>query len=510
MKRLLCAAVAFAVLACAFCAVAEELTDTQRFADLVSEFELYMEAGVEDYNELIRIQGGFYSISSAYGNLLGAYCNALSCAADGRYSLAIGYAELIAANDLFNNELLPQIESPHIAGGRALLTYVSARGAQAEGDAESAFDSYLLCPDYFDTPARINALEPSVCELKYNRGVSAYQSGDYNTAYECFLFTSGYNYKDSADWLKFADIELKATPAPTKKPTPTPKPSYKQARANMSARQKLQSCVSAGTYHTVCLKTGGTALAAGWNIDEQCSVSKWSGIVAVAAGSYHTVGLKSNGAVVAVGSNNNNQCNVSKWRDIVAVAAGTLHTVGLRADGTVVAVGSNYFKQCDVSAWRDIVAVAAGSYHTVGLKADGTLVAAGRNDEKQLNVGAWRGITAIAAGGYHTIGIKSNGTVVAIGDNEYNQCDVGAWRNIVAVAGGNLHTVGLKSDGKPVAAGSNYYNQCHISAWSDIVAVAAGDNHTLGLTSDGYVVAIGHNWYTQCNVSKFSGVGVAD
>ena len=86
----------------------------------------------------------------------------------------------------------------------------------------------------------------------------------------------------------------------------------------------------------------------------------------VAAGYYHTVGLKSDGTAVAVGHNDYGQCNVGDWTDITQVAAGGYHTVGFKSDGTVVTVGRNDEGQCNV-----------GGYHTVGLKSDGTVVAAG-------------------------------------------------------------------------------------------------------------------------------------
>lgn len=76
--------------------------------------------------------------------------------------------------------------------------------------------------------------------------------------------------------------------------------------------------------------------------------------MAVSAGTKHTVGLKSDGTVVAVGFNNCGQCDVSGWTDIVAVSSGYEHTVGLKSDGTVVAVGYNKYGQCDVSGWTDI------------------------------------------------------------------------------------------------------------------------------------------------------------
>ena len=75
-------------------------------------------------------------------------------------------------------------------------------------------------------------------------------------------------------------------------------------------------------------------------------MSEWHDIVALSAGANHTVGLKSDGTVIAVGGNLNGQCNVEDWKDIVSVSAGAYHTVGLKADGTAIAVGNNDFRQC--------------------------------------------------------------------------------------------------------------------------------------------------------------------
>ena len=226
--------------------------------------------------------------------------------------------------------------------------------------------------------------------------------------------------------------------------------------------------VSTGNNHTVALKSDGTVVAVGDNINGQCDVSGWTDIVAVAAGGWHTVGLKSDGTVVTSGYNERGQRNVSGWTDIVAVTAGRRHTVGLKSDGTVVAVGDNDNGQRDVKDWTDIVAVTAGGYYTVGLKSDGTVVAVGNNDYGQCDVREWTDIVAVAAGGWHTVGLKSDGTVVAVGDNKYGQCDVSDWTDIVAVTAGNYHTTGLKSDGTVVAVGYNEYGQCDVSGWKDI------------------------------------------
>jgi len=65
------------------------------------------------------------------------------------------------------------------------------------------------------------------------------------------------------------------------------------------------------------------------------------------------VGVKSDGTVVAVGRNLEGQCDVSGWANITQVALGAahLHTVGLKSDGTVVAVGNNDNGRCNVNDW---------------------------------------------------------------------------------------------------------------------------------------------------------------
>lgn len=92
-------------------------------------------------------------------------------------------------------------------------------------------------------------------------------------------------------------------------------------------------------------------MAVGGNEDGQCNVNSWRDIVAISAGTSHTVGLKSNGTVTATGSNASGQCNVENWKGIVAVSAGYAYTVGLKSDGKVVVVGANSKGQCNVEDW---------------------------------------------------------------------------------------------------------------------------------------------------------------
>ncbi len=206
-------------------------------------------------------------------------------------------------------------------------------------------------------------------------------------------------------------------------------------------------------------------------------------IVAVSAGGYHTACLKYDGTVVVIVENleyKDKWKDVESWTDIVAVSSGAGHLIGLKTDGTVVAVGDNDCGQCDISGWTDIVAVSAGYDHTVGLKSDGTVVAVGDNENGQCNVEGWTEIVAVSAGTNHTVGLKSDGTVVATKyiETEYNeshgQCDVSGWTDIVAISAGYDHTVGLKSDGTVVATEyievgyKKYHGQCDVSEWKDI------------------------------------------
>merc|ERR1712032_1234129 len=79
----------------------------------------------------------------------------------------------------------------------------------------------------------------------------------------------------------------------------------------------------------------------------------------VSAGSLHTVLLRTDGQAVACGVNDFGQCDVPPLEDGVAysqVSAGTNHTVLLRTDGQAVAFGRNHDGRCDVPPLEDGVA----------------------------------------------------------------------------------------------------------------------------------------------------------
>lgn len=269
-----------------------------------------------------------------------------------------------------------------------------------------------------------------------------------------------------------------------------------------------RSCVAASFTNYVALKTDGSVLLGGTEVDTLRAAKSWKTIVDIATGvarSNFLIGLRADGTVAAVGNNQYGQCDVSVWKDVIAVSAGSQHTLGLRADGTVVAAGRNNEGQCEVSGWTDIVAVSAGSLYSLGLRADGTVVAAGRNDCGQGDVGDWSDIVAVAAGLNHSLGLRADGTVVAAGKNAEAQrycCDVGEWTDIVAIAADGHHSYGVLADGTVLATGSTPVQSQVVSGWTDVRELAVSSGYLLGVRGDGTVYLGQASYSNPSNNSK--------
>ncbi len=256
----------------------------------------------------------------------------------------------------------------------------------------------------------------------------------------------------------------------------------------------------------------GTIVAWGSNSNGQCAVpSPNTDFTAIAAGAVHSLGLKTDGSIVAWGSNldesgnyYSGQCVVPNPNtDFVAISAGREHSLGLKTDGSIVAWGSNRFGQCTVpSPNTDFIAIVAGARHSLGLKADGSIVTWGNNDYGQCTVPSPNtDFTAIAAGTSHSLGLKTDGSIVAWGNHDYGLCTVPSPNtDFTAIAAGGLHSLGLKTDGLIVAWGSNGFGQCTVPSPNTGFTVIAASGHSLGLKIDGSIVAWGSNGFGQCNV----------
>lgn len=291
--------------------------------------------------------------------------------------------------------------------------------------------------------------------------------------------------------------------------------------------------VASTNNHTVGLRSDGTVVATGSNVYGQCDVEDWTNIVAIQTGQAYrsnpdedtttltytyTLGLKTDGTVVATGSNLEGQCNVSQWTDVVYLTTGTCNwdgvfgsqTVALREDGTVLVAGTGSESWCDVSSWNDIVSVSTSGAHLVGLKSDGTVLAVGNPQEswglnpKRYDVSGWHDIIAVKTFALHTMGLKSDGTLVATGNNDsYNQLNISRWKDIIDFTTDH-HTVGLHPDGTLSVVGSNDYGQCNIRNWHNIVAIYSTHTHTVGIRADGTAIAVGYNQYGQCDLDGWT------
>lgn len=91
------------------------------------------------------------------------------------------------------------------------------------------------------------------------------------------------------------------------------------------------------------LATGRTQVTWGSNDHGQLAVpnAALSGVAAITAGSFHSLALRSDGSVVAWGRNHVGQTDVppEARQGVVAVAAGSRHSMVLLGSGRVVAFG---------------------------------------------------------------------------------------------------------------------------------------------------------------------------
>jgi len=224
--------------------------------------------------------------------------------------------------------------------------------------------------------------------------------------------------------------------------------------------------VSAGSSHTVALKTDGTLWAWG------------SGFLGDGTANYKTTPTK-------IGSETN-------W---ASVSAGSSHTVALKTDGTLWAWGSGFLGDgtanskstpTKIGSETNWASVSRGLNHTVALKTDGTLWAWGSNDEGQLGdgtsgeennkttptkIGNETNWASVSVGGRHTVALKTDGTLWAWGFNwerqlgddtlqpSYTPKKIGNETNWASVSAGDYHTVALKTGGTLWAWGRNYEGQ---------------------------------------------------
>ncbi|MCL2175350.1 MAG: hypothetical protein FWB73_04815 [Treponema sp.] len=298
--------------------------------------------------------------------------------------------------------------------------------------------------------------------------------------------------------------------------------------------------VSAGSLHTVAIKTDGTLWAWGDNrygqlgdgtsgidsndhsANKNIPVLIGSGYASVSAGDSHTVAIKTDGTLWAWGANSSGQLGDGTWYEskntpvqigtgYASVSAGDDHTVAIKTDGTLWAWGMNNYGQlgdgtntyyndgygnyinndrnAPVQIGTGYASVSAGSDHTVAIKTDGSLWAWGRNNYGQLGDGT---------NGY----LDENNNY--INNNKNTPVQIG--NGYASVSAGDNYTVAIKTDGSLWAWGWNYNGELgdgtnvHKNTPVQIgngYSTLSASNHTVAIKTDGSLWAWGWNYGQQ-------------
>jgi alpha-tubulin suppressor-like RCC1 family protein len=283
--------------------------------------------------------------------------------------------------------------------------------------------------------------------------------------------------------------------------------------------------ISAGSSHSVGVRTNGTVWAWGCNgqgrLGDNSTVNKSSPVSVtggftdwcqVSVGDSHSLGVRVNGTAWAWGCNNlgllgsGNTVSrsspvsvVGGFTDWCQVSAGSGHSLGVRQNGTAWAWGSNgtfgrlgdnsiVNKSSPVSVvggFTDWCQVSAGRYHSLGVRTNGTAWAWGDNTQGRLGdnttvsksspvsvVGGFTNWCQVGAGASHSLGVRTNGTAWAWGCNSQGQL------------GDNTITSRLS----PVSVVGGFTDWCQISTGGN-----SGGSHDVGMRTNGTVWAWGCN-----------------
>ncbi|MDO7854505.1 RCC1 domain-containing protein, partial [Hymenobacter convexus] len=285
---------------------------------------------------------------------------------------------------------------------------------------------------------------------------------------------------------------------------------------------RAQTRVSAGGNHSLSIHPDGTLWAWGNNASGQLGNGAIGGInptptqvgtatnwASVSAGSVHTLAVRTDGTLWAWGSNSNGQLGtgggssatpvqVGAATNWASVSAGSVHSLAVRTDGTLWAWGNNASGQLgtgggngnnptptQVGAATSWASVSAGANHSLAVRTDGTLWAWGNNASGQLGnnaiggssatpvqVGADTNWASVSAGSNHSLAVGTDGALWAWGSNSNGQLgngtvgasysirrQVGTATNWASVSAGNAHTLAVRTDGTLWAWGTNASGQ---------------------------------------------------
>jgi alpha-tubulin suppressor-like RCC1 family protein len=319
--------------------------------------------------------------------------------------------------------------------------------------------------------------------------------------------------------------------------------------------------VSAGNRHSLAVRTDGTAWAWGSNAsgrlgdgtttNRSSPVSVMGGFgdwCEISAGSSHSLAVRTDGTAWAWGSNTSGQLGdgsvtnrsspvsvVGGFGDWCEVSAGLAHSLAVRTDGTAWAWGLNSQGRLGdgsvtnqsspvsvVGGFSDWCEISAGGAHSLAVRTDGTAWAWGFNGDGRLGdgsvtsrtspvsvVGGFADWCEVSAGRYHSLAVRTDGTAWAWGFNTDGQLGdgsvtsrtspvsvVGGFGDWCEISAGYSHSLAVRTDGTAWAWGCNTNGQLGdgsvtsrtspvsvVGGFDDWCQISAGGAHSLGLRS---------------------------
>jgi alpha-tubulin suppressor-like RCC1 family protein len=235
-----------------------------------------------------------------------------------------------------------------------------------------------------------------------------------------------------------------------------------------------------------------------------------SSVVAIAAGYYHNLALRSNGTVVAWGRNVETQSAVPSsctayyglTANFPSNGSGTAKTATLLTANSNIVANMRVFgpqpnpvayvgRNGSVGVGAKVVTNVSNTNLTFDKSNTNTLASPAAAPSTYLTFLPVKEVKSIAAGYSHSVARMSDGTVVSWGtgvDSTYTS----GWTGVTAIAAGDYFTLGLNSSNGVWAVGSDTNGQVSgAAALSGIAAIAAGGEHAVALTSVGTVLAWG-------------------
>ena len=342
--------------------------------------------------------------------------------------------------------------------------------------------------------------------------------------------------------------------------------------SSSTAAVGLVSLAAGGQFNTVVIKTAGSVFSWGNNlwgqVGDATSVTRLSPVqvgslttwLKVSAGQYHAIGLRSGGTLAGTGSlwawglnqygelglgspftcaypatSTATSCSsptqiglVTKWS---AVSAGFQHSVALQTTGTV-GTAPNITPVTVLYTWGNNASGQLGlgtsSLDDRATRYTPTLVPAsslltGTQYWKAISAGGWPGSGGVPSGSF-TLALRSDGTIFSWGDNSYDQLGqlTPGTQSIPAtvfgpysgasvadanvISAGGRHALAVDTSAQLWAWGNNDSGQAgqatstalvsiptQVGTDTDWLLVAAGGEHSLAIKKDGSLWAWGLN-----------------